>query len=342
MMLTKLRNFTFKLSQLTILCFLGTFVGAQVLYLPSGEFGSVDLTLAESSIAYENVFGSVADFQPVLNVRDTPYWKIAKSVGRLDILLERDDGIKVSSHCTASLVSEGHIITNHHCIPGIRPDFKVIRSILRMGYLSTKEKGQIFEVNIEPVESSSTLDYSILFVQGVPGRIYGIVDLENAREPKPLESLFIIHHPKGTPKKITRERCYVHPSPQSLSETEVWHRCDTQDGSSGALVFGEDGKVVGLHWGGFDPTLSDSDRYNVAKKLKTIITQSRFLLAMINPNGNPIPTPITSTLAGTLELDTVPTGANVYINGDLIGETPIGNHKLPEGNYNLRFSFKRL
>ena len=69
------------------------------------------------------------------------------------------------------------------------------------------------------------------------------------------------------------------PSPQALSDTEVWHRCDTQDGSSGALVFGEDGRVVGLHWGGFDPTLTDEERYNVAKKLKTIITQSRFFIS---------------------------------------------------------------
>ncbi len=338
MMLTKFRNFTCRLTQLTIFFLLGALAGAQVLYLPPSEFGKADLTLVESSIAYENVFGSVADFKPVLSVRDTPYWKVAKSVGRLDILLQRDDGVKVSSYCTASLIAKGHVITNHHCIPGIRPDFKVIRSVLRMGYLSIDQSGQIFEVDIDPIESSSTLDYSILFVQGAPERTYGLIDLENAREPKPLESLFIIHHPKGTPKKLTRDRCYVHPSPQSLSDTEVWHRCDTQDGSSGALVFGEDGKVIGLHWGGFDPSLSDEDRYNVAKKLKTIINQSRFLLTLINPNSTP--TPITSSLVGTLQLDTVPTGANVYINGDLIGATPVRDHKLPDGNYNLRFSLK--
>ena len=85
-----------------------------------------------------------ADFKPILSVRDTPYWQIAESVGRLDILLQRDDGLKVSSYCTASLIAEEHVITNHHCIPGIRPDFKVIRSVLRMGYLSIDNKGANF------------------------------------------------------------------------------------------------------------------------------------------------------------------------------------------------------
>ena len=59
---------------------------------------------------------------------------------------------------------------------------------------------------------------------------------------------------------------------------------------------------------------------------------------MINPNSTPIP--ITSELVGTLQLDTVPTGANVYINGDLIGVTPVKEYKLPEGNYSLRFGLK--
>lgn len=335
---TKLWSVFCRLSQVIIIFLLGAFVKAQVLYLPASEFGRADVTLVENTIAYENVFGAVPDFKPVLSVRDTPYWKIAKSVGRLDILLQRDDGIKVSSYCTASLITENHVITNHHCVPGIRPDFKVIRSVLRMGYLSIDEKGQMYEVDTTPIETSSTLDYSILAVQGAPGRTYGLIDLTTVREPKPLESLFIIHHPKGKPKKFTKDRCYIHPSSQALSDTELWHRCDTQDGSSGALVFGEEGNVVGLHWGGFDPTLADEKRYNVAKKLKTIISQSRFLLALVNPNS--VPTPITSKLVGILKLNTVPTGAGVYINGDLIGQTPIEEYKLPDGNYNLRFSLK--
>ena len=59
MMLAKFRNFTCRLSQLTTICLLGALAQAQVLYLPPSEFGRADLTLIESSIAYENVFGPV-------------------------------------------------------------------------------------------------------------------------------------------------------------------------------------------------------------------------------------------------------------------------------------------
>ncbi|MEZ4606344.1 MAG: PEGA domain-containing protein [Deinococcales bacterium] len=205
-----------------------------------------------------------------------------------------------------------------------------------MNFLSEGDPGEVFEVNITPVETSSELDYSILAVAGSPGRKYGNINLSQVRDPKPLENLFIVHHPNGAPKALTRERCYMHPSWDLISATEVWHRCDTQGGSSGSLVFTEDGYVVGIHWGGYDNTLPPESRYNVAKKFTAIIARSPFLQRLV-PNAIPL---INASNMGTgvFSLTSFPSGASVFLNGSFVGTTPLQNVPLLEGNYDTRIS----
>ncbi len=303
---------------------------AQVLYLPASEYGNANLTYTPEAYNPENVFDVFSVFESIRELINASQHDASLSapIGRLNLFLRRVDGAEGTSFCTASLISDRHIITNYHCIPGIDKNIRVERATLRLGYLSEGEEGQEFKVNMRPLESNPTLDYSILELAEVPGNQYGTIDLSAVRDPKPLENLFIIHHPGGKPKAMTRERCYMHPSWDLISSSEIFHKCDTQAGSSGAIVFSDSGEPVGIHWGGYDESLPLEARYNVAKKLTTIIQNSSVLRQITGATA----TQNVPTGNGLLKLSSSPLGAEVYINGEFIGNTPV-QASIPEGNY---------
>lgn len=72
---------------------------------------------------------------------------------------------------------------------------------------------------------------------------WGALQLEAQRLPKPLEPLNIIQHPGAGEKKIavTSNQCV------SVNDTRLTYMTDTEKGSSGAPVFDETWRVVGLH-----------------------------------------------------------------------------------------------
>jgi len=303
---------------------------AQVLYMPASEYGKATLNYTPEAYNPENVFDVFSVFESIrdligANQHDA---QLSAPIGRLNLFLRRKDGAEGTSFCTASLISDRHIITNYHCIPGIDKNIRVERATLRLGYLSEQEEGEEFKVNMRPLEINQGLDYSILELTDVPSSRYGTINLSAVRDPKPLENLFIIHHPGGKPKAITRERCYMHPSWNLVSSSEIFHKCDTQAGSSGAIVFSDSGEPVGIHWGGYDETLPLEARYNVAKKLTTIIQSSAAIKQLTGATARPdVP-----SANGILKLSSSPLGAEVYLNGEFIGNTPI-QASIPEGNY---------
>jgi len=311
------------------------FSKAQVLYMPASEYGNATLNYTPEVYNPENIFDAFDVFESILeliNLRQHDA-RLSAPIGRLDIFLRRlADGAEGTSFCTASLISDRHILTNYHCIPGDKETsegIRVERATLRLGYLSKNQQGEEFKVNIKPIESDSILDYSILELTELPNPAYGKIDLTAVRDPHPIENLFIIHHPGGTPKAITRERCYVHPSSKLLTGSEIFHKCDTQKGSSGALVFSDKtGQPVGMHWGGYDESLPLEQRYNVAKRLTTIIERSVVIKQITGATAKPT-VPMGS---GILKLSSSPLGANVYLNGQLLGRTPL-EASVPEGNY---------
>lgn len=70
--------------------------------------------------------------------------------------------------------------------------------------------------------------------------------LSNAT-PDVLTTLFLVHHPGGYPKYVTRGRCQT--DDPAIDGTDILHRCDTLPGSSGAPIFDNNTRqVVGLHY----------------------------------------------------------------------------------------------
>lgn len=230
----------------------------------SAGFGS-DVALELSVGSYNNE--SITNYSP-----DSVFAKMGLAVGRLDILT--DAGV---FPCTAFVVSDKHILTNHHCVPGILDNEKAGATRIEAvsfvaGYTQqgVEEGTRVYSVSPTPVEAHEDLDYAVLEVFGNPARDFGTLTLTD-REPKDGDPYWVIGHPMGEAQRISREKCRA--NRPALSERRLLHTCDTLPGNSGSPVIDASVQaVVGLHHAG-----SKRDAVNFAIPMREIIARSEVL-----------------------------------------------------------------
>lgn len=101
-------------------------------------------------------------------------------------------------------------------------------------------------------KSSYELDYAVLVFGGNPAAVWGKLALSGS-DPALASAIYVIQHPAGEAKKISKKHCAVGAVPVDGrgSGTDFAHTCDTAGGSSGSPVFNDAGEVVGLHHYGF-------------------------------------------------------------------------------------------
>jgi V8-like Glu-specific endopeptidase len=89
------------------------------------------------------------------------------------------------------------------------------------------------------------LDYAIVELASVPdGDFVSVADVET-RSPTDDESITIIQHPQGKPKKIEAGSVLQH------DDENVWYsNIDTHGGSSGSGIRDKDGLIIGVHTNG--------------------------------------------------------------------------------------------
>ncbi|MEZ4608280.1 MAG: hypothetical protein R2865_16200 [Deinococcales bacterium] len=95
---------------------------AQLFYLPSSEWGKAIPNIPQSTSVPKPLafMGDEPAYEPFKDFSNNPrYWKIGRSIGRLDLLIDSSRLGPVVSYCTATLISVDLIITNYHCIPGM-------------------------------------------------------------------------------------------------------------------------------------------------------------------------------------------------------------------------------
>ena len=249
----------------------------------SGDYyGRVDLPIPQAFGHLKRLIGDADNFEPINTFSESNRYRImASPIGRLDLLVSQD-GKQGVSLCTGWVISAEYIMTNHHCIPG--RDGKVLKASLLMNYLEEgNSKGtERFDVETQPVETSTELDYSIVRVHGNPGAKYGIIPMK-ARNPDPSEELFVIQHPAGKPKRLTRRNCRA--DDDTERPEELRHFCDTLGGSSGSPVFSDnDMALVGLHFAGIEK------KVNFAKRM-TVIIQNSPILSQLSGGAERAPAP---------------------------------------------------
>lgn len=223
------------------------------LYAPSAP---VDFSFIIDQIAYQAYSGAPLstwgedDKEPIADYADDPLVSaVERSVARLYFI---ENG--KSSTCTGFLIDSGQLITNHHCV---NTQEVCETAIAVFGYQYDTNGllnfGEQFEcAQMVPGKHSYELDYTILGLSGTPWTKWGSLGLQLA-DPEIGAPLFIVQHPGGLPKQISKIDCkaLAVPIDGRAEKTDFTHTCDTVGGSSGSPVFNESGQVVGLHHYGF-------------------------------------------------------------------------------------------
>ena len=269
-------------------------VAAQEMPLaPRSDFGRVVVSERQLSgdrdIVLEQVFGDEFDSEPAYTYPEiSGYRKLGRSVGRLDVLTDQGVG-----YCTAFIVSDKYLLTNHHCVPG--PEGLTIQSVQFVaGYVETgvREGTRTYSVNAVPVESSEALDYAVLEVFGNPSEDWGtlpLLPMEIGADTHGGLPLLIIGHPIRLALHISRKECRA-ALRNPVSAGKLRHTCDTLQGNSGSPVFSEDLRaVIALHHAG-----SRKDGVNFAIPMSAIVAQSELLAGLVDaaaPAPEPDPTP---------------------------------------------------
>lgn len=288
---------------------------AQPRYLPASEFSNLNLRIPQAAqVRLEALQGSNS-FERLANLAEASRYRIAsRPVGRLKVKIRDAQGRLGTQLCTAALVAKDKLLTNYHCIPGLA-GMTPLEARLELGYLVENDTAGVkaYGVDISPVEASEPLDYAIVRVRGNPGQEFGTVRVSRSA-PYVRESLFLVHHPEGQPKTLSRKDCRV----QVLRDDLIIHSCETLGGSSGSPIFDDNTmRLVGLHFAG-------SPEGNYGRGMAALVERSPILrsLAAATQAGDQGPAADAGSPAN-ITLVSKPAGAAVFYQQVLLGVTPL-------------------
>ena len=191
--------------------------------------------------------------------------KFARSIGRMDVCWENEDGKSAITYCTATLLDKNRILTNFHCTnPGegsrlTQLGYFAVDARLLMGFEDQFETEGVSSYRVVlPARIGSPVDEAdaqIFKVLGKPNIKWGETKLRVADRFDAGEAMIIVHHPAGMVKMFSSVRCNIKDSQAKADANVIRHECDTAGGSSGSLLLRErDLAIVGLHHqGGLTP-----------------------------------------------------------------------------------------
>ncbi|MDQ3704203.1 MAG: serine protease [Chloroflexota bacterium] len=148
---------------------------------------------------------------------------------------------------TGFLVTPDLMITNNHVIPSAD---LLSETVFRFNY-EENWKGEAqpaAEYRAKPggvFHTSQPLDYTVVQLDGEPGRTWGWLPLK-ARDVQKDERINIIQHAAGQPKKISLQNNLV----EYVGGNVAQYVTSTLPGSSGSPVFNDRWEVVALHHAG--------------------------------------------------------------------------------------------
>jgi len=221
--------------------------------------------------------------------------KFARSIGRMDVCWENEDGKSAITYCTATLLDKNRILTNFHCTnPGegsrlTQLGYFAVDARLLMGFEDQFETEGVSSYRVVlPARIGSPVDEAdaqIFKVLGKPNIKWGETKLRVADRFDAGEAMIIVHHPAGMVKMFSSVRCNIKDSQAKAADNVIRHECDTAGGSSGSLLLRErDLAIVGLHHQG-GLTAEDHRSFNQAIRFG-FVAEKMALAVMVEEGDN--------------------------------------------------------
>lgn len=260
-----------------------------------------DLVFSDLSV---NASFKVREYIAMPERADNPFYSMQTDVPEWTSLFENDPrvpdfsrrlgdvvGFLMGSRIPKSWCCSGVVITtkpvlfltNFHCggLPHLATDNYWTPQICKSTLidLSWDEDGQSREYSCQEVVMKDPVrDIAILRIKAVDPDSAPIPPIIRSRPISDQELINIIHHPACETKKIST-KCQVVQAAvkgwrdESDPDLDFTHICDTENGSSGAPIFDQEGFLVGLHHLGFaeDPDTGKCDKLNKAIRMDKIL-----------------------------------------------------------------------
>jgi hypothetical protein len=136
---------------------------------------------------------------------------------------------------------------------GYNPRFFKVRRVVRAG------------LPRPPTDTRPSRDYCILQIDTPSGGFPFTPLALRSSAPAISEQLFVIHHPRGVTKKVSRRpadpQCSVNPEPTNPPRAGVlYYSCDSDNGSSGSSVLDMQGRIVAVNDWAFSSCLNAGER----------------------------------------------------------------------------------
>jgi len=217
-------------------------------YVDPTFFNSAGVCPSGASPSWENVA-----VLPAGVMRDT-----ARSVG---MLIDAHAGD--ISTCSATLIGPDLILTAGHCADsllaiesgsftldfqtdasgnrpaGYNPKFHKMKRLVKSGFTVPGVGAG--------VSTGNGLDYAVIHIETPPAGLGVPPRTIRATVPALGEELFVIHHPRGTVKKVSRKPADPTCQVLGISGNILTYACDSDNGSSGSSVFDTSGRIVAVN-----------------------------------------------------------------------------------------------
>jgi V8-like Glu-specific endopeptidase len=143
------------------------------------------------------------------------------------------------------------ILTNHHVVHSKETGVVANAVTGQFGYDDDGADGLAnslppYKFNVESIRADKGNDWAIIACDTDLSDSIPIIDISKVAEPKMNERAFIIQHPASGTKKIG----FVRNTVSNFNEQVVHYLTDTQEGSSGAPVFNQEGLLIAIHHAG--------------------------------------------------------------------------------------------